>query len=189
MTGTGDFRRYSYNGDAAYAVEAFSRTRSSAAPAPKTGRAKRLSISPATADKGLRTVKKPVKQLVREQRAARVKALQVAAAVVFLVAMFSAVLFTFVQKNELTRSIADTRRQISVSQSDNVSLNAELESLVSVSQIDSYAVEQLGMTRLQANQITYIDTADYAARREYEAQQEKAQQEKAQQQAAAQQGE
>lgn len=33
MTNTGDFRRYSYGSDAAYAVQAFNYQRSSAAPA------------------------------------------------------------------------------------------------------------------------------------------------------------
>ena len=77
--------------------------------------------------------------------------------------MLSAVLFTYVQKNELTKSIAGIQQEISVAKSDNVSLNAELEALVSVSQIDSYALEKLGMTRLQSNQIRYIDTSEYEA--------------------------
>ena len=67
------------------------------------------------------------------------------------------------QKNELTKSIAGIQQEISVAKSDNVSLNAELEALVSVSQIDSYALEKLGMTRLQSNQIRYIDTSEYEA--------------------------
>lgn len=87
-----------------------------------------------------------------------------------VLAMFTGVLFTYVQKNELSKSISQIQQDISVAKSDNVSLNAQLESLVSVSQIDTYAIDELGMTRLQSNQITYIDTADYMARQAQETQ-------------------
>lgn len=66
-------------------------------------------------------------------------------------------------ENELTKSIASIKKDISAAQSENVSLNSELEALVSVSQIDSYAVEKLGMTRVQDNNVKYIDSAEYDA--------------------------
>ena len=81
------------------------------------------------------------------------------------VAMLSGVLFTYVQKNELNSSIRKIKTEIAIANSENVSLNAELESMVSVSQIDAYAVENLGMTRLQSNQIKYIDTTEYKLQR------------------------
>jgi hypothetical protein len=37
--------------------------------------------------------------------------------------------------------------------------------MVSVSQIDAYAVENLGMTRLQSNQIKYIDSTEFGIQR------------------------
>lgn len=162
MVNTNDFRRYSYDGDAAYALEAFNKTRSSAAPEIRKRAGKKLTLSP-------NTVKKSRKQLIKEQRAASVKVVEIIAVVSLVLAMFTGVLYTYVQKNELTRSIAQIQNEISVAKSDNVSLNAELESLVSVSQIDSYAVEKLGMTRLQSNQIIYIDTSEYEAQQEQQA--------------------
>ena len=156
MVNNSDFRRYSYDGDAAYALKAFNRTRSSAAPEVRRPARKKLTLSP-------NTERKSKAQLVKEQRAARVRVAEITIVVSLVLAMLSAVLFTYVQKNELTKSIAGIQQEISVAKSDNVSLNAELEALVSVSQIDSYALEKLGMTRLQSNQIRYIDTSDYEA--------------------------
>lgn len=156
MVNSNDFRRYSYDGDAAYALEAFNRTRSSAAPELPRRTRKKLTLSP-------NTERKSKKQLIMEQRAARVSVIEIVVVVSLVIAMLSGVIFTYVQKNELTKSIAEIQQEISVAKSDNVSLNAELEALVSVSQIDSYALDKLGMTRLRSNQIEYIDTAEYEA--------------------------
>ena len=155
MVNNSDFRRYSYDGDAAYALKAFNRTRSSAAPEVRRPARKKLTLSP-------NTERKSKAQLVKEQRAARVRVAEITIVVSLVLAMLSAVLFTYVQKNELTKSIAGIQQEISVAKSDNVSLNAELEALVSVSQIDSYALEKLGMTRLQSNQITSEYEAQHA---------------------------
>lgn len=62
MVNTNDFRRYSYDSDAAYALEAFNKTRSSAAPEVQRPARKRLSLNP-------NTVNKSRKQLIMEQRA------------------------------------------------------------------------------------------------------------------------
>lgn len=154
MVNTNDFRRYSYDGDAAHALDAFNRTRSSAAPEIQPRRKRRLTVSP-------NTQMKSRKELVREQKKAFAQVVEILTVTVLVLAMLFGVLFTYVQKNELTKSIANIQDDIAVAQSENVSLNAELEALVSVSQIDSYAVEKLGMTRLQSNQIRYIDTSQY----------------------------
>ena len=154
MVNTNDFRRYSYDGDAAYALDAFNRTRSSAAPEIQPRRKRRLTVSP-------NTQMKSRKELVREQKKAFAQVVEILTVTVLVLAMLFGVLFTYVQKNEITKSIANIQDDIAVAQSENVSLNAELEALVSVSQIDSYAVEKLGMTRLQSNQIRYIDTSQY----------------------------
>ena len=167
MVNTNDFRRYSYDSDAAYALEAFNKTRSSAVPEVHRPARKKLSLYP-------KTTAKSKKQLIMEQRAARARAVEIVAVVGLVLAMLFGVLYTYVQKNELTKSIAGIQQEISVAKSENVSLNAELEALVSVSQIDSYALEKLGMTRLESNQIVYIDTSEYEA--EQKAQQQETQQ-------------
>lgn len=161
MTNTNDFRRYSYQYDAAYAVNAFNLSRSSAAPEtapPARDRRRGLSVAP-------NTKKKSRVQLIAEQKTGFRKAVAIATAVAVVMCMFFAVVFTFVQKNELNREIARLKSDISLAESEKISLNAELEAMVSVSQIDTYAVEKLGMTRLDSNQIKYVDTAKYKQER------------------------
>lgn len=57
MVNTNDFRRYSYTYDAAYAVDAFNQTRSSAAPDVRRGKKKSAS-SPSAPTQSLKAVKK-----------------------------------------------------------------------------------------------------------------------------------
>lgn len=157
MTNTNDFRRYSYEYDAAYAVDAFNLSRSSAVPKtaePQRERRRGLKIAPGTK-------KKSRAQLVAEQKISFRKAVLIAAVTAAVMCMLFAVVFTFVQKNELNREISSLKSDIAVAQSENISLNAELEAMVSVSQIDTYAVEKLGMTRLDSNMIKYVDTAQF----------------------------
>lgn len=157
MTNTNDFRRYSYEYDAAYAVDAFNLSRSSAAPKtapPQKERRRGLRLAPGTK-------KKDRVQLVAEQKNAFRKALSIVAVTFTVMCMFFAVMFTFSMKNELNREIADLQSEIALAESENISLNAELEAMVSVSQIDTYAAEKLGMTRLDSNMIKYVDTAEF----------------------------
>lgn len=158
MVNTNDFRRYSYSYDAAYAVDAFNQTRSSAAPDVHRGkeRKRKLTLSPNTKLKSREEVK-------ADEKHSLMSAIKICAVTLLASVMLFGVLFTYVQKNELTKSISGIKKEISSAQSENVSLNAELEALVSVSQIDSYAVEKLGMTRVQSNNIKYIDSAEYSA--------------------------
>lgn len=157
MVNSNDFRRYSYSADASYAVAAFNQSRSAAAPKLRPERRK-LSVSP-------NTKMKSRSELIAEQKKAFSQVVVILTVTLLSLSMLFGVLFTYVQKNELTRSIANIKSDIAIAQSENVSLNSELEALVSVSQIDSYAVEQLGMIRLQSNQIKYIDTAEYKSAR------------------------
>lgn len=156
MVNSNDFRRYSYSADASYAVDAFNQTRSAAAPKLRPDKRRRLSVSP-------NTKLKSRQELIKEQRHALAQAAVILLTAALALSMLFSVLFTYVRKNELTKNIASIKSDIAVAQSENVSLNAELEALVSVSQIDAYAVDKLGMTRLQPSQIRYIDSAEYRA--------------------------
>lgn len=158
MTNTNDFRRYSYGTDASYAINAFNVTRSSAAPKYTPEPKKDFRVRPYTK-------KKSRAELISDQRTALKKAVVIVLVTLLATSMLFGVLFTYVQKNELTHSIANLKSDIAVAQSENVSLNAELESMVSVSQIDIYAIEKLGMVRLQSNQIKYIDISKYKEER------------------------
>ena len=85
----------------------------------------------------------------------------VIAAAVLMIAMFFGVLHTYAQKNELNHAISNLESQLSVAQSENTRINSELNSLVSMSMIEKYAVEELGMTKMQTQQIRYINVSEF----------------------------
>lgn len=158
MVQSNDFRMYSYGSDASIALNAFNQTRSATAPKLRPDTSRGLKVAP-------NSKRKSPDELRTEQKLSFRKMLYIMGVTVLCLAMFSGVLFTYVQKNELNSSIRSIKNEIAIAKSENVSLNAELESMVSVSQIDAYAVENLGMTRLQSNQIKYIDSTEFLLQR------------------------
>lgn len=160
VTNSGDFRRYSYSMDAAYALKAFDVHRTSAAPsyAPERQRRRELKVHE-------NPRKKSLEELRRDAKAARLQAVKIFGIAFVAIGMLSAVLCSYVQKNELNHEIASIESQIDVASSENTRLNSELDALVSVSMIDQYAVEKLGMTKVQSGQIRYVDVAQYKEER------------------------
>ena len=148
MTNSSDFRRYAYSADASYALEAFNAHRTAAAPAyqpPRRQRKRKLRV--------LRAVMKCV--LDGKQAAILV------VSVLVTLGMRGGVLFTFAQKNKLNHEVASINRQISEAQSESTRLNSQLDALVSVEMIDQYAVEKLGMSKMQSGQMRYVDVDAY----------------------------
>ncbi|MGN0522152.1 MAG: hypothetical protein ACI4IQ_05885 [Eubacterium sp.] len=158
MTNTGDFRRYSYSTDAAYALKAFDVSRSSAAPAYSPNRKKDFQVRE-------NNNKKSKAQLLKEQKIGFAKIVKIMTASALSIAMLFGVLYTYVQKNELTHEISSLETELAIAQSENTRINSELDALVSMSMIDQYAVEQLGMTKMRSNQIRYIDVSQYKEKR------------------------
>ncbi|MCC8073086.1 MAG: cell division protein FtsL [Clostridiales bacterium] len=159
MTNTGDFRRYSYTTDAAYALKAFDVDRkSSAAPeyVPRKKRDLKVHENPK---------KKSMHQLLQEQRLGFAQVVKIVIIAVVSVSMLVGVLYTYATKNELTREISELEEQLEISESENTRITSELDALVSVSMIDQYAVEQLGMTKVSSSQICYIDVSQYKEER------------------------
>ena len=167
MTSSNDFRRYSYFADieTTDAINAFSLTRSSAAPKYEpepTGAGKRRPLRVKSTNEKLKTSE----ELLAEQRRAFAKALTVLVVLGLAVSMFFGMLFTYAKKNEYTREIASLKTELSREMNQNICTNAELDALVSFEQIEDYAVNKLGMVKLQSDQIKYIDVEQYKAQRE-----------------------
>lgn len=59
--------------------------------------------------------------------------------------------------NVLERQIANVESQLSIAESENVRLNAELNSKISTDKIEDYAENVLGMVKAENYQISYID--------------------------------
>lgn len=162
MTNTGDFRRYSYSADASYAIKAFDVQRSSAAPSyiPEPKRRRDLRVRESDKNK-----KKSRSQLVAEQKHGFLWIVKIGTVAVLSLAMLFGMIYNYAQKNELIHEISQLETDLSVEQSENTRLNSELDSLVSMSMIDQYAVEKLGMTKMKSNQIRYIDVSQYKEKR------------------------
>ncbi len=158
MTNTGDFRRYSYSGDTSYLINSFDVSRSSAAPAYVPDPRRNLKVRE-------NEKRKSKKQLLQEQRLGFGRVITIVVVCVLTLAMFFGVLSTYAQKNELNHEISNLEEQLAVSQSENTRINSELNSLVSMSMIDKYAVEELGMTKIQSHQIRYIDVSQFKEER------------------------
>lgn len=157
MTNSSDFRRYAYSADTSYALEAFNAHRTAAAPAyqpPRRQRKRELHVHE-------NTRMKSAQQLRVEGAATSKKALALLASALLVVAMLSGVLFTFAQKTKLNHQIISINRQINEAQSESTRLNSELDALVSVEMIDQYAVEKLGMSKMQSGQMRYVDVDAY----------------------------
>ncbi len=167
MTNTNDFRRYSYLTDieTANAVNAFSLTRSSAAPKYEpepTGVRKKKPLRVKSTNEAL----KSREELLAEQRRAARQVISVLIILGLAVSMFFGMLFTYVKKNEYTREIAALKTELSREINQNICTNAELDALVSFEQIEDYAENKLGMVKLQSKQIRYIDVEEYKQQRE-----------------------
>lgn len=72
-------------------------------------------------------------------------------------ACVAAVLCSYSQSDELTREMASVNKQIGIAQSENVRLNAEMTSRISIDKVESYAEDVLGMVKVDSYQITYLD--------------------------------
>ncbi len=158
MTNSGVFWRYSYSSDAAYAIDAFNVSRSSAAPAYEPEVKKDLKVRE-------NKKRKSRAQLIKEQRAALVKAFGIFTASALAIAMLFGMLYTNAKKNELNHEIANLQTELSVAESENTRINSELNALVSMNMIDEYAVDKLGMSKVRTNQIRYIDVSQYREER------------------------
>ncbi len=93
-------------------------------------------------------------------------AVRIAFVSVLCFAMAFFVIHAMAVKNQLTREIAQTQVDIAVEDSNYVSLQSELNAMVSMSTIDKYAVEKLGMTKMRSNQIQYINVDAYKTKQQ-----------------------
>ena len=162
MTNTGDFRRYSVAGDINVSIDKyFNASRSSAAPKyePRQEETPEFKV-------GGNLKKKSRKQIVREQKVSFASAVAVILTSVLVVAMLCGAISTMAKKNELTKEIGRYERELTIAQSENVRLNSQLNSLVSMSMIDKYAVEELGMSKAAGNKMMFIDVSQYKTERQ-----------------------
>ena len=71
--------------------------------------------------------------------------------------MFSQVISSYMQLNEVYSSISDANSELSNLRSENVRMQTELEGKASIRNIKDYAENHLGLQKLDQSQIQYIE--------------------------------
>lgn len=105
----------------------------------------------------VRRVKKSPAQIKREARAANAKAVRVVFISCLLLLAVGLMIMARAQLTEQSDKLAKLEKQLTVAQSENTRLNMELDSRVSLDNVESYARDVLGMSKQERYQIEYID--------------------------------
>ncbi|MGN1481446.1 hypothetical protein [Porcipelethomonas sp.] len=82
---------------------------------------------------------------------------------VFIIALsallvFFCVIYGKVETNRIYRQISDANQKLESVQSENVRLQSELESKMTLKNVEDYAVNVLGLQKLDNSQIKYVQT-------------------------------
>ena len=104
------------------------------------------------------------KQIQAQKRRARTqKILNVSVTALIVTVVIGAVAFTLTsraQLNELNNTIRNEQNELSQLQEEYNILSAELANKTSVQAVEDYAVNQLGMQKIESHQIQYITVED-----------------------------
>lgn len=111
--------------------------------------------------------KKKASAQARRQRVADAKRIvktMCVATVVFLFVVLA--LYSRVQLDEINYEIEAVDAQMELAKSDAIRINNELAAMVSIRNVEEYAVNELGMLPVQDYQVVYIDLTgeDYVAK-------------------------
>lgn len=161
MTDTREYRQYTSYSATSNLINTFDFDRNAAA---KTRPQRRPVAQPKPKVREGEGIKSR-QQLRHEERLSAASIVRVAVAALICLALIGAVLHSFALKNQLTRENTKMETAIANAQSEHISLENKLNSLVSISMIDKYAVEQLGMSKVHSNQIQYMDVEEYKTSR------------------------
>lgn len=82
------------------------------------------------------------------------KILAIACVVMLFMAM---VIYSRVQLDEINREINQVESAMKIAQSDTVRLTNELNSIISINKVEDYALNNLGMVKVQDYQVVYVD--------------------------------
>ena len=77
-------------------------------------------------------------------------------AIAFAAIVAFSVLYSKVQLSDYTGMISETKTQIEQAERENLQLRAELDSMVTLDNVEKIASEELGLQKTQRSQITYV---------------------------------
>lgn len=108
----------------------------------------------------LKPVKRPQKsagQIKREQHESFIKTIKICMLAFTFVALFGTLIYGEVRLNTLQSETARIQEQLKIAQSENVRINMENNSKVSLDKVEEYAITKLGMIKSENNQSEYIE--------------------------------
>ncbi len=100
------------------------------------------------------------KSMVQQRREERSSNLRIGLMLAFVAIVFGVIccqISAGAERYELIRQIDAVEAQIEIAKSENVRLNAELNSKTNINKIDAYAVDVLGMTKVESYQVECVD--------------------------------
>lgn len=103
---------------------------------------------------------KTKQQLKREAIASALNAAKIFLVAILLFSMFGGILYSRVTLTLHKRDGENSKIALEAARSENVRLTMELDSLVSDETVDDYAVNVLGMQKLERYQIHYFENKD-----------------------------
>lgn len=104
---------------------------------------------------------------VRQQTAADTKrAIKIMCIAVAILMFMAMAIYSRVQLDEINREISSVENKMELAESDTIKLNNELNSIVSINNVENYAINELGMVKVQDYQVVYVDLSanDYVAK-------------------------
>ncbi len=115
---------------------------------------------------------KPSKTAVAQTRVSAFKALKTIAIALVLFSMISSLIYCRVAIDNIGREITTVDSRISEAKSEQVRLQTQLDSMISLDKVEDYAVNVLGMVKLENYKITYFsvcgdDQVVFSGNKEY----------------------
>lgn len=74
-----------------------------------------------------------------------------------VIGVLGLLLYSHAQLTELTAGINTAKKELSALQSESIRLEAELESRISIRNIEEYATKQLGLAKMEKYQMEYVN--------------------------------
>ncbi len=105
----------------------------------------------------VKTPKQSKAQVQMEMHKSAMQARKVFAIAVTVLVFFSMVLYSRVQLDEVNREINSIENSIKLAESDSIKLNNMLSSMISMNNVEDYATNVLGMSKVQDYQVVYVD--------------------------------
>jgi hypothetical protein len=105
-------------------------------------------------------------QLAKKKHKAKAKALKPATAVkwvfvsLFVMLSLACIMVGNIKITQLSDQVTTTQKKLDTAKSVQVSLNSKLESRMSLSKVEDYAVNKLGLVKVQSYQIQYVRLTD-----------------------------